>query len=344
MSDNNEDWDRSVDDHDYVGLAYCYLTLVIVGFITTVFVRKLCMKWNDTQETDATDDEDAVNRNKVITRASIAVIFLYLLSATLLSIEITKVIVIDREHGIALNRVLHNIASMPYACNLTGVLPFVLLQRLNHFSRSKCVHVVSYVWLCCGILFIPLIMATTVNASYSVQTMVRTIFMSGWLIISTLLYFVVALVYLRVISKVMKSRMQANMSIKYTDPDDAPVVIVTFQTVKDVIRCSLLVMICSVSNLLTPISSVLGQKTARHVMHQSTYGNFGPMSDMMCNTVCVFLLFRFSEAYYFKMCGSCHDCAFHCCLKKVSKPFKLVNPELTDKDYESLMVEDATRD
>eukprot|EP01083_Nonionella_stella_P095857 269246_1 len=316
MSD--EDWDRSLDDHDYVALVFSYLTFVTVAFITVVFVRRL-PKSNDEQQ--ASDE-------------------------TIL----TKWIAIDQEHGILLNTNLYGVAMTPYTCNLMGLLPFIILQRLNHLLQSNYIHIFSYAALSFGIVFMPIVIIISNMVGPSDAFSAITV---SFMLISIIIYFVVAFLYLRQILRVMKARMENNMRIKHAELSSANVnhtrnttedttVIVSVQTVKDTVRCALLIMICSVSNLLAPVMELIGQRTAaRHVTHQTTFIAFGTFTDTICNTLCIFLFFRFADKYYVRMCKPCNECALDCCMKNVMKGArKKKNTKLTDEQYVSLILED----
>eukprot|EP01083_Nonionella_stella_P089520 249781_1 len=147
-------------------------------------------------------------------------------------------------------------------------------------------------------------------------------------------YFVVGVVYLLRIKSNMKIRynkMLSESDNNVTAKKDDMTVVFSLQTVNDTVRCAFLIMICGVSNLLTPliIRHRIGQRIGRHATHLSSLV-FGTFTDMICHTICIFLLFRFVEKYYFGMCKPCHRC--RCNYRRRLKGYPRSSLKLTEKD------------
>eukprot|EP01083_Nonionella_stella_P090337 252390_1 len=365
MSNSDEDWDKSVYALDYFVVIYSYVVLIMIVCIAVVLATKLRSNHNETKTTSQSEtagdagahenETDQPYHIKNITRMSIVAVFLYLLAALFCAIVLTKWILIDQEHGDALNSVLIDLAVVPYSINFFGVLFFILTQRLNRLLGSKCLHITSYVLPVVGFTLVMVVMTIIRHTIQKLGNMIKryqisAIFATFLLII----YFVIGVVYLRQIAKIMTRRAEMNMNKRYNEMAHDAVdqseqetekpnlikdeVIVTFGDVQDTVRCALLVMICAMSNFLSPISVFIAGQHRRHLDHRTTLFPFGVLTDSMINTVCLLLLFQFAENYYLCLCEPCHGCVLNCCANRVSNGFRKKDTKYSHEEYVSLII------
>eukprot|EP01084_Bolivina_argentea_P079742 144571_1 len=159
MSNTDEvDWDNSIYFLDYVVLACSYLTTVIIGGITCIFIRNI---YNANRTDDGTQNNSSasrihahafndgrayINQTRLITRASVIALVLYLAGSILISIGLTEWIIIIGEHGHIEMRIRLGLYVMPYAINACSFLSFIMLQLFNYYLQSRCVHITSFVF------------------------------------------------------------------------------------------------------------------------------------------------------------------------------------------------------
>eukprot|EP01083_Nonionella_stella_P189051 698257_1 len=317
MSDDG--WDRDIYTQDYIVAGYFYLSAIIMVAITAKFMITL-RKHGNKPHTNSNDDmsvQDTIRETqmylrmqniKVITRASIIAIVLYCLTAIMMPIVLTKWILIDTVHGDSSNRTLINIALWPYGFNLVGLLLFILIRRLKHLSLTPCIAKASY-----AIFLVP------VTASILVMTLAynttRTVIGAVYVLFVLMVYTIIVVMYFNQISKLMRRKIEPNeneMNHSQSPPATATTM-VDLQTINDTARCAFLVTVCAISNFLCPIFGFIGVSYSKHESHVNTVSMVGIPIDMICNTLCIYLMFQFAEKDYLFLCAKCHRCVLKCC-------------------------------
>eukprot|EP01083_Nonionella_stella_P015327 42873_1 len=356
MSSDN-DWDKSVYTQDYVVVIVGYLALPCMVFLTVMFLKR----YNTHKKTSSAEPQSnaSVEQNtiRMITRVSIIAIFLYLATAILMTIVLTKWIFIDQEHGMYINDILANLAVLPYQINLLASLFFIVAQRLNLLLKNRCIHVASYVLpaVACFICIVLRNITRYAVREYNIILTKLNSYIDVIVLIFLLIYLALGIVYVHQISKMMKIRIDVNMEIRSTEMDENKTlkttsenanepneVLVTFKTVEDTVRCALLVMICAVSCFAVPICLAISEY--KHPDHINTLVFLGGLIDTVINTICIFLLFGFAESDYLKVCGVCHRCVLKACVNREVRRFRKRNVDLkgleTHEQYVSLIVDD----
>eukprot|EP01083_Nonionella_stella_P085042 235516_1 len=378
--ESETDWDNSIYLQDYVVLAYSYLTAVMVGGTAFILFWKLCKNVNqmDDKHSSFIDDDKAQIRTQIqtqthasgdeqshshitairrITRASIVALVFYLTTSTLLAIALTQWIVIINEHGHIHMRVRISYYVIPYFINLS-LLTFIMFQRFNYYLQSRCVHIASFIFpsiifiVFCGLGIIGRNIALA-NGNHSLATSLSNT--GGFVIVfATIVDIILGVFYLKQITQVMKNRLKVQIkekNIEMAPPNtddgsqkdsDESEVMVSVQTVHDTVRCAFLVMVCAVSNLVMPIVALIGNSAVKHPTHHNPVGFIGLLTDMIINAAGIFLLFRFSEYFYFGICGCCHRCILTRYADKVVNGLMKKDDKLSRHQYIALLVEEET--
>eukprot|EP01083_Nonionella_stella_P066360 174702_1 len=372
MSNTGEvDWDNSIYFQDYVVLAFSYLTTVIIGGITCIFVRNIYKNSRSNRTKDGTqnhssaddkarihahsfnDERAYINQTRLITRASVIALVLYLAGSILISIGLTEWIIIIGEHGHIEMRIRLGLYVMPYAINACSFLSFIMLQLFNYYLQSRCVHITSFVFPCIafalllGVSFIGGNIAFA-NGNYSLGNFLRNVGSGLPLFVAIVVCIIIAILYLKQISQVMRSRLKVQMKRNNIEmADDVPQtsdeskVIVSLETVHDTVRCAHLVLVCATTNALSVLIAMIGNYTAKHPTHHNSFAFVGTLLDSTVNAMCIFSLFRFSESFYSRVCGCCHKRILKGYANRVVNGLMKKDNKLTRDQYIALIVEET---